>query len=180
MIKRDLGYKSHPIVFDEDLGYQKWHPAHNIRGELWAVTPEFMKQLDREKENWVQYERRLVTVIIPLTEIFFKDRRLADNLFGRTKAGKRIAQAKRNGVVATEVRDRHNPVGSGLFKQKGVYRLDAWMYFGKTDYWGELIYGNRDKFPPVGTFRRETGPIREYYYFSDFEYLTQEERDVPF
>jgi len=153
MLYHDLGKESYPLVFPSGLDYHNPPKLLPIKGELYKVEPRLFLELDRYRQNGVQFFREEVLIVVPLTQIWFKDRQDADNLYGEKKGF-----AGRTG----------SPVQTCLFHDRGVYRVRAWMYFAMYDYWGDLLNINV-LHPPVTQHTSKEGVIKRYYSFSDIE-----------
>lgn len=155
MLKHDLGFKSYPLVFEKPLDRHNPPPIHAIKGELRIVSHTRLNSLDGHRENGVSFIRKLVPIIIPCKELFFKDRAHAEAVFG------------------------HN-VGKCLVKDQGVYRTEAWMYFAVPEYWDQILWKVS---APVITHIAKNELIKRCYYFTPQEYLPPHLRpdpDVPF
>ncbi len=138
MLKEDLGVKSKPIIFPTTLGYQNPPPFVPIRGKVYRVEPRRFLDIDREKMNGVQFIRQKVWVVVPYQKLFFKDRQIAENVIGGN-------------------------VGRSLVKRKGVWRFQAWIYYGNEEYWSDIL--NISLNPPVFTFKGMNDLVKEFYDF---------------
>lgn len=66
MVKKKLGWASYPIVTDLKL----WNtPQHKIRGQLYAIRPEIIPELDKIYLNTVEFERQRITVQMPFHQL---------------------------------------------------------------------------------------------------------------
>lgn len=157
MLKEDLGVQSHPLIFNTTLRYQNPPPFIPVKCELFRVAPEHILKLDKYKQNGIAFERKKILLVIPYTQLWFKDRSIAQNLFGKEHSPHRST-----GMSA-------DTVSKALLKKRGVYRVWGWMYFAKPQFW-ENIISITDRHPPVRTFTNPDGVVKEYYKFTDAEY----------
>jgi len=157
MLKEDLGKESHPLIFDNTLRYQNPPPFVPVKCELYRVTPWHLLRLDNYKQNTVVFQRKKILLVIPYTQLFFKDRSVAQNLMGK--------DTKQHNLTGQSGNTIHN----AMLKKQGVYRLWGWMYFALPSFWENMI-SITDRHPPVRTFSNPEGVVKEYYKFTDAEY----------
>lgn len=125
-------------------------PALPINGEVYAITPYQIIELDNEKENTVRFIRKRIRLIVPYQKIsWFKDPSQADKLgFSRLEG------------------EKH------LYRLTQVQEITAWAYIGTVDYWSPRLdagysfgqvqhYEMRSDVPQLS---------KQYYYFNRFEY----------
>lgn len=98
-------------------------PVAKIKGEVYLIRPQRFIDLDRLKQNTVEYVRRRVRLIVPFRHVvWLKDHNL-DPAFG---------------VQDTFCRSEYN--GSSVrTTEERVVVIRAWMYIGKPEYWDPLI-----------------------------------------
>lgn len=167
MLKEDLGPQSHPLIFNSTLRYQNPPPFVPVKCELYRVTPQHILMLDKYKLNTVVFERKKILLVIPYSELFFKDRSIAKSLLGRESNPNRLLEI--NGHKTGLLKDTTVGIDKALLRKRGVYRVWGWMYFSKPSFWENLIsITNRN--PPVRTFTNPDGVVKEYYKYTNAEY----------
>lgn len=80
-------------------------PATRIKGTIHLLTPDRVISIDKDVGNTVEFQRRLITLLIPMREMVIME----DHY--RTRSGKKIAP----------------------FFQLFVHRLNAWIWEGKRE-----------------------------------------------
>jgi hypothetical protein len=122
-------------------------PIAKIKGEVYKVRPQqFHLELDRYRQNTVEYRRERVRLIVPYRKVeFLRDHNL-DPSFG-----------------VQEAFSRSDYTGSSVKTSEEVVAIiRAWMYIGEPKYWDPLIsaydYGH------IETFRAKNRRwLQEYY-----------------
>lgn len=169
MLNNNLGILSHPLIFQDDLGYQKPPKLLPIKGELYKVTPAQLAELDKYRQNTVFCFRRQVSIAVPYSQLFAKDRVDLERMFkGRAREvilpEEKGRKAIRNGRV----------IQSNLMTLPGIRRVWAWLYISDKYYWEDLI-DRSSKNPSVQSFTNANPKalIKEYYRFTDYEYQSK-------
>jgi hypothetical protein len=150
MWKKKLGLRSEAIVVQPKQNH-RWSldiPAR-VQGQIYAVRPEKIIALDKDRNNMVEFKRIRVRLIVPYREIaWVKDRDAIAHLSGKLEP---------NSIV--------------LMDEK-VCEVKAWMYIG-TEYWDELFDGGF-LFAPVQLFTPKSTVtrlgIKQYSRFTQLEY----------
>lgn len=148
--KKKLGLRSEAIAAAPKINH-RWSfdtPA-KVQGQVYAVRPEKLIELDKEKNNMVEFQRIRVRLAIPYREIaWVKDRDAIAYLTGKTEP---------NSIIITDEK---------------VCEIKAWMYVG-TEYWDELFDGGF-LFGPVKLYTPKSAVtnlgIKQYSRFSQLEY----------
>lgn len=98
-------------------------PIAMIKGEVYAIRPQRFLELDRYKQNGVEYQRERIRLVVPYRKVLWlKDHNL-DPSFGVQELFNRSAYAG-SSVKTSEER---------------VAIIRAWMYIGKPQFWDPLI-----------------------------------------
>lgn len=122
-------------------------PIAKIKGEVHLIRPQaFHLELDRYRQNTVEYQRERVRLIVPYRKVvFLKDHNL-DPAFGVQEAFGRSDYSGRSIKTSEEA----------------VAIIRAWMYIGKPAYWDPIINGY--DYGHVETFQAKTRRwLSEYY-----------------
>lgn len=165
MLKNDLGIFSRPLVFCSQLGYQNPPPLLPIKGELYKVPPAVFVELDKDKQNTVFYFRRQVSIVIPYTHLWVKDRTIIDKILGKPLVrGVTLPEEGGKKVVRTGGARQ-----SSYIERQGIRRVWAWMYFADPNYWEDLLNISASH-PPVHRYKNPVGLVKEYYCFTNDEY----------
>lgn len=177
-LKQDLGKESSPLIFEG--GLKDRHsppPSLPVKGELGIIHPTLFPVLDSYKQNGVSFYRKLVPIVLPCTELFFKDRQQAQAVFEQEKPTfLRSLHANEQYPEGVPVFHISNPVNRSLFKNKGVFRIWAWMYFADHSFWDKLLWKVAPDTVAIHTARNEL--IKRCYYFTPNEYIGP--NDSPF
>lgn len=152
--KKKLGLKSEAIALQpkSNQRYTIDTPVR-IQGEIYGVRPERLMELDKYKENMVQFKRIRARLVIPYRSIsWIKDRDAIAYLSGKTEP---------NSIILTDER---------------VCEVKAWMYVGCPEYWDELLDGGFI-FEPVRLYTPKATitklGIPQYARFTQLEYESQ-------
>jgi hypothetical protein len=149
--KKQLGQASQAIATDGDV----WpHPfgataeRARIQGEMYVVFSSHIPVLDTYHQNTIEFERRRVRILRPWRHVVkAKD--------GFPLNGEILESFKARGIVHS---------------MRGCATMDAWMYVGRQEYWGEQL---ARQFTPVKMFTSPNEPwLKEYYAFTQKEYET--------
>lgn len=122
-------------------------PIAKIKGEVHLIRPQmFHLELDRYRQNTVEYRRERVRLIVPSRKVeWLKDHNL-DPAFGVQEAFCRSEYS-----------------GSSIrTSEETVCIIRAWMYIGEPKYWDPLISGY--DYGRVETFRSRSRRWCEEYY----------------
>lgn len=121
-------------------------PIAKIKGQVYAIRPQRFIELDRYKQNTVEYYRERVRLIVPYRQVLFlKDHNL-DPAFGVQEVFSRSAYA-----------------GSSIkTSEEKVAIIRAWMYIGKPEFWDPLI--SAYDYTAVETFTAKNRRWLETYY----------------
>jgi hypothetical protein len=120
--KKDLGGHSFPIALPGDYRPNAFttfpvEPAP-IKGSLYFVPGSFMKELDKHRQNGVQFRRERVDVRISYRTVSFDPPSIDEATL--------LPQLKRRPLP--QLHD-------------GFTTVPAWMYFGVVEYWDNMIGG---------------------------------------
>ncbi len=118
-------------------------PSSRIKGELYAIRPYQMMELDKYHLNGYHYLRRRVHLAIPYSQVMW------------------LKHPYLNPTT----------VYSSTYKTDTKIRIvKAWMYLGIPEYWEPQLDGGYE-FTPVKLMRTYERPwISNYYYFTKNEY----------
>lgn len=121
-------------------------PVAKIKGEVYAIRPQRFLELDRYKQNTVEYQRERVRLIVPYRKVLWlKDHNL-DPAFG-----------------VQEVFARSRYAGSSIkTSEERVAIIRAWMYIGKPEFWDPLI--SAYDYTSVETFHAKNRRWCDIYY----------------
>lgn len=169
--KKQLGRASFPVAL---IGAEV--PYSPVKGELYKVPTDFIFELDKLRENGLQFQRVRTKIRVPQREVVWLKERV--ELHPRIKGNAELAYAQNlepelHSTITVEAVDKH---------------IDAWVYIGMPDYWYDqlksslisITEGNRtvirangrgsgSLFAPVRRFTsNKTG--KPYYYYSIKEY----------
>lgn len=149
MHKKRLGKASQAVATDGDI----WPPVNGtsaerarIQGELYIVPSSHIPVIDTYHQNTLEFVRRRVRILRPWRHVV----RAKD---GFPLNGQMLDTFKARGIVHS---------------MRGCATMDAWMYVGNPNYWGEQVSWN---FQTVSQF---TSPnekwLNNYYAFTPKEY----------
>jgi len=117
-------------------------PFNPIKGEVFLVKSQKFFELDTERRNGVEFERKRIKLKVPYRRVSSKD------FFIKEKDKYEWALA-------------NTPYHEG--------QLNAWMYVGISNYWSPLLDGGY-MFTPVKSFIPHNKRLTQYYYFTIGEY----------
>jgi hypothetical protein len=167
MLKHDLGADSHPLLFEGGLKDRQNPPESlPIYGELGIITPRLFLELDKYKQNGVSFYRKKVPIVIPCTELFFKDRQHAQAVFEHPRPIKNkdgSPQFWPNGTPKVSVEGQ---IGKSLIRNQGVFRVWAWIYFADFEFWNPILWNVADDVQ----IHSAKGLIKRCYNFTLNEY----------
>lgn len=165
MLKNDLGIFSRPLIFKDQLGYKNPPPMLPIKGELYKVPPKVFTVLDKDKQNTVFYFRQQISIVIPYTQLWVKDRSMIEKIIGKGLV-RGVTLPEQGGKKVVRTGGTHQ---SSYISRPGVRRVWAWMYFADPSYWEEILNLSVSH-PPVHHYTNPDGLVKEYYRFTDAEY----------
>jgi hypothetical protein len=121
-------------------------PIAKIKGQVYLIRPQRFLELDRYKQNTVEYQRERIRVIVPYRQVLWlKDHNL-DSAFG-----------------VQELFARSEYAGSSVkTSEERVAIIRAWMYIGKPEFWDPLI--SAFDYRAVETFHAKNRRWCETYY----------------
>lgn len=132
--QKRLGRESFPIPLSVE---HKTAPSLQVKGELYSMRSTALFELDKYKENGVQFQRIRVPVNIPVSRYkWFKDRKHAEN-----EAGKPLGRSR-------------------LLVSSEQFTKQVWMYVGIEEYW-PIDGGYLFERSPV----YESKKFNRFYYF---------------
>ena len=109
-----------------------WPPIAKIKGEVYLIRPQRFLELDRYKQNTVQYVRDRIRLVVPFRRIEWVKDRYGPDVY------KFFQQPEHFHGKSTFTSDEH------------VYIVRAWFYEGKPAYWDPIItaydYGHVETF----------------------------------
>lgn len=124
---------------------QKGAPSAHIRGDVYRIRSSHVKELDKFRENGVQFLRRRVKIRVDYRDrVAFKDRGTIVN-FAKDYLNHHVSRA----VVTS-------PIEKTEF-------IEAWMYVGPSEYWEEQIDAGLN-FEPVKLVRDKKTKLIYYKY----------------
>lgn len=139
---KDLGLKSIPIALDlgELAGELPMYiaEAHRIRGEVYAVRPGAIVELDNHRQNGVQFVRRQVNINIGYRRLW---RSHWFNSFGNKKYEYKLGKEE-------------------------MTTVSAWMYIGREDYWRDQLLADCFNFNPIDIIEEERLWLTKYFQYS--------------
>jgi hypothetical protein len=142
--KKKLGKESFPIPLNTSSSMA---PHSIIKGELWAIPPDNLVQLDNHKLNTVQFIRKRVRLIVPYTQqVWARDRDTSARIYN----------------LAT-------PPNSSILQVPRTALIKAWMYVGIDSFWDDQLDAGY-LFSPVRNYTPNNFKLTNYYYFSPEEY----------
>lgn len=121
-------------------------PVAKIKGEVYAIRPQRFLELDKYKQNGVEYQRQRIRLIVPYRKVLWlKDHNL-DPSFG-----------------VQDVFSRSRYTGNSTkTSEEYVAIIRAWMYIGKPEFWDPLI--SAYDYTSVETFYAKSRRWCEQYY----------------
>lgn len=121
-------------------------PIARIKGEVHLIRPQRFLDLDRYKQNTVEYQRHRIRLVVPFRKVMWlKDHNL-DPAFGVQEAFSRSRYS--GSSIKTE--------------QERVAIVRAWMYIGKPEFWDPLI--SAYDYEAVETFHSKNRAWCKTYY----------------
>ena len=149
MFKTRLGREYgqyYPVIVEDRFSTS---PFARIKGELYAVSAGlFSEQLDRYKENGVQFVRKRIIVDIPFRTV----RKELEQKVVITADGKRSSRVTGSTTNTSDLKQ---------------IQVKAWMYIASSEFWLPLI-DDGFLFQPVKTYTDKSG--KPYYFFSKMEH----------
>jgi hypothetical protein len=161
--RKNLALESYPIPLDRDTSDelapswadQKGAPRARIGGELYALRPNLFIDLDKFKENGVQFTRQRVKLIVPYKNVMVHDWR------EDVKDKNRISLSSTEKKMYSDMR---------FFTSQWKFKtVRAWMYMGSNTYWEDQLETFSGRFSPVKIFRPNSPEIEPYYSFTKYE-----------
>lgn len=140
-VKKELGLKSFPVALDirdkDDL-QMFMADEYRIRGEVYAIRPQQIIELDRHRQNGVQFHRISVNINIGYQKLF---RRHWFDAEGRI----------------------HNEYNLG--REEMITQVMQ-MYVGRTEYWMDQLKAGFFDFKPIDIITEDRLWLKEYYQYS--------------
>lgn len=140
-IKKELGLKSFPIALElrdtEELP-MFMADSYRIRGEIYAVRPQTLIELDTHRQNGVQFQRRRVNINVGF---------------------RKLRQAH---WVDANAKDRY---ALNLDREE-MCSSECWMYVGREDYWKDQLHAGFFDFKQVDIIQEDRLWLKEYYQYS--------------
>lgn len=140
-VTKDLGLKSFPIALQlKDTQDVPMHvaDAYRIRGEIYALRPQSIIELDTHRQNGVQFQRVRVNINVasrPLRHWSWTDA---------------------NGIDKHEYRlDRENMIS-----------VPCWMYVGREEYWKDQLQSEFFGFKSIPIVQEDRVWLKEYYQYN--------------
>ena len=150
--KKKLGKLSFPVALPDTFHTT---PSVPIKGELYALETSQILELDKERENGVQFIRKRINIVLPYRHLLFnKDR-----------------PQVYKGTRSEDSRELYDNIKNQLTAELRV-NVTAWAYVGVSDYWSPQLDAGY-LFSPVKCFAPEQKPEQKYYYYSQLEYDEQ-------
>lgn len=128
-----------PLEATAPAAVKYFPPSLRIKGELHAIKPYQFRELDRWKQNTVQYIRKRVKLLVPYSEVIISDYYDEDG-----KELPRCLQGKK-----------------GVKGPEQVQPVKAWMYVGIDQYWDPLL--SPFNFHAVQHHESRREWLKEYY-----------------
>lgn len=122
---------------------QRGAPPARIRGELFSLDTEKLKELDTFKENGVQFKRRRTKIEITYTAVI----KVRDRAVAEFQLNQRLNKAQVH--------------FSGL-----SHFVEAWFYSGVPKYWEERQDKENCFTAPVKIYKSQKIPIDKWYFFT--------------
>ncbi len=180
MLNHDRGIFSHPLIFEDDLGYKNAPKMLQIKGELYKLPPEAFYELDKYRQNTVFCSRRLIPIVMPYETLMFKDREVARRVLGMKK--RPILNRDGSPKLDVNLRPRFHPtvVDTNFISRPGMSHYNAWVYISSPSYWEDYLDLNSSH-PPVRSFhnKNDKALVKEYYRYTDLEYKSDKGGDPP-
>lgn len=145
MLNRPLGANTYPTILRRESWKRTPFKPRRIQGELYYVLSEQFRELDKVQKNGIEFNRELVDVYIPYTQLV-KLPSVKDSLMSRTEYGV---------LFGTEHPSIHIP----RYTTKKAY-----CYIGNDVYWEPFV--ETDEFMDAGTRYIAHDPkVGEYFAF---------------
>lgn len=148
MFKKRMGLNTYPILQKKD--YVSPEPTR-VKGELHYIRSQQLIQLDKLRENGVQFNRELIDIFVP----FFKVHKLKSWKEGGRNKGEYMK------LYGTE-----HPTDTIPHYQV----IKAFAYIGANEYWDDLIDGGYD-YLPVTKYEAHNRNVGAYYHFSKRDFF---------
>lgn len=135
---------------------RRWKvPLGRIQGQLFAVRPYRIPDLDEYKDNLTAFMRVRIPIIMPHKKVtWFKD----------------LYKTMQEKHVDIDTFFRQNPRKPGELTSKTIYsRVKAWMYIGVPSFWNQII-DNGFEYSFLKTITPRKNPLGEYFKFSRLDY----------
>lgn len=169
MQKFRLGKDSYPIIQRKENYIIT--PPRRIKGQLYYIQSEVIKELDSMARNGIEFKRELLEIYMPYTQL----KKPAPMLYGKERE-EAVAKGEPEGRTRAEylaVFGTEHP----SFHIKRDTILKAYAYVGINDYWDGL--SNPEEFEgisPIGwgnvqAFKAHDPKIGTYYHFTKRELI---------
>jgi len=142
-VKKNLGLKSFPIALDLPFEDREKLPQymsneHRIRGEIYAIRPRQIVELDNHRQNGVQFQRIRVNINIGFRKL------MRHSITSST--GKKYSEYN-------------------LTKEEMISQ-EMCMYVGRRDYWMDQLESGFFDFQPIDIIEEDRVWINKYYQYS--------------
>lgn len=140
-IKKELGLQSFPVALQlKDDGNYPMHVAdsYRIRGEIYALRPQSIIELDTHRQNGVQFERVRTNINVP------------------SRALRHSSWTDANG------KDQHR---YDLDREEMI-TVPCWMYIGREAYWKDQLESEFFSFKAIDIIQEDRIWLKEYYQYN--------------
>jgi hypothetical protein len=140
-VKKDLALKSFPIALEiRDTDNMPMHVAnqYRIRGEIYALRPEGIIELDTHRQNGVQFQRI------------------------RTNINVGSQKQRRNHWVNASGQDQY----SYFLDKEEMCTVECWMYVGREAYWKDQLESEFFAFKAIDIIQEDRLWLKEYYQYN--------------
>jgi hypothetical protein len=140
-VKKELGLKSFPIAIDlRNTDDMPMHVAqtYRIRGELYALRPQTIIELDTHRQNGVQFQRIKVNINVASRKL------------------RRSVWTDANGRDKSEYK---------LGKEEMI-TVPCWMYVGREAYWKDQLESQFFDFKSIDIVQEDRLWLKEYYQYN--------------
>ena len=126
-------------------------PAAKIGGELHLVRSSVLLELDKHRQNGVQFQRKRIQLLVPCRQVVRVQDKLDEYSKTITKDGEVSFRLVQHGGSKT------------VLKAESVRVIEAWIYEGVSSYWDPLLDAGFT-FSPVATKEAKNKPWLQHYY----------------
>lgn len=138
-------------------------PIAMIKGEVYAIRPQRFLELDRYKQNTVEFQRHRVRLVVPYRRVkFVKEPWIHHDFHGESYDHRLHAFSPTGGMASMNSFTSKYTGSSVITEEEKVAIVRAWMYIGKPEFWDPLI--NAYDYTPVESFKSKNRRwLTEYY-----------------